>query len=237
MAVQILQTRQEVDRARAELVRRGLDARTSLLHNILHRLRLVRGARVGDTLKSWDVLQTVELLEASLDQDEAILDLGAYGSEILPILRSLGFTRLTGIDLDPRIVAMPHADDIRLLVGDYLESGLDAGSFSAISAISVIEHGFQPEPLLREVSRLLAPGGLFVASTDYWPEKISTEGQRLFGLDWCIFSRPELEGWIASAADHDLSPIAELELEAREPAIRWAGRDYTFAWIALRKKP
>ena len=132
---------------------------------------------------------------------------------------------------------MPFAEDIRLLEGNYLESRFDAASFSAISAISVIEHGFQPEPLLREVSRLLTPGGLFVASTDYWPEKVSTEGQRLFGLDWQIFSRRELEDWIESAASHDLFPLAEMELEADEPAIRWAGRDYTFAWIALRKTP
>ena len=63
------------------------------------------------------------------------------------------------------------------------------GSFGAITAISVIEHGFESARLLREISRLLRPGGYFVASFDYWPEKVDTTGIDIFGMDWTIFSR------------------------------------------------
>jgi SAM-dependent methyltransferase len=49
-------------------------------------------------------------------------------------------------------------------------------SFSCITSISVIEHGFDGSRLVREVSRLLVRGGYFIASFDCWPEKIDSSG-------------------------------------------------------------
>lgn len=235
MTVQTLKSRQQVDDARAQLRRRGLDATTSLFHNVGHRLGLKRAARVGDRNKSWDVLKTVEFLEKHVERTAPILDLGAYASEILPILHRLDFSDLTGIDLDPRIAGMPHATDIRYLEGDFLRSDLPSASCAAITAISVIEHGFDAEALLREIDRLLRPGGFFIASIDFWPQKIDTTGVELFGLDWCIFSAAEVERLIADAGERGLRPIGELDLAAPRPAIRWSGRSYTFAWMVLEK--
>jgi len=235
MTLQTLKTRQEVRAARALLKKRGLDVRTSFLHNVCHKVHLVRSARVGDLNKSWDVLKTVDFLEEHLPHQASILDLGAYASEILPILHRLGYSSLQGMDFDPRIAEMPYTDEIRYLEGNFLHSDLPDRSFDAITAISVIEHGFEPETLLREMGRLLKPGGFFIASIDYWPEKIDTTGIRLFGLDWCIFSAAEIRQWIHRAARFHLKPIGDLDLEAPTPTIRWGGQNYTFAWMALKK--
>ncbi len=109
------------------------------------------------------------------------------------------------------------------------------GSFRAITAISVIEHGFDGTALLSEVSRLLAPGGYFIASFDYWPEKIDTTGTTFFDMSWTIFSREEVDDFIALAARHGLEPVGEREYDAASAPIRCGGKDYTFAWLVLGK--
>ncbi len=37
---------------------------------------------VGDELKSWDVLKTVQFLQKNVGKNSSVLDIGAYASEI-----------------------------------------------------------------------------------------------------------------------------------------------------------
>src|SRR5207248_6734954 len=86
-----------------------------------------------------------------------------------------------------------------------------------------------------EVSRLLIPGGYFIASFDYWPSKIDTGAQKLFGLSWTIFSTDEVRSFLSTAASCGLAAVGETKTEAATRVVRHAGRDYTFAWLVLRK--
>jgi SAM-dependent methyltransferase len=108
-------------------------------------------------------------------------------------------------------------------------------SFDVISAISVIEHGFQPQRLLAEVSRLLKPGGLFIASVDYWQDKIDTSEIKAFGMEWIIFSRDEILAFFEKAQQHGLHPCGNLDFTSVDRPVEWMGKKYTFAWLALRK--
>jgi SAM-dependent methyltransferase len=191
--------------------------------------------RLGDLVKSWDVLRTAEFLERSFSKTARVLDIGAYGSEILPILHRLGFSRLTGIDLNPEMGKMPYAGSIRYQVGDFLRTPFADHSFDVVTAISVIEHGFDGPALLREVSRLLATDGLFVASFDYWPDKIDTDGATFFDMDWLIFSRGEVEDFLRQAKAYGLQSDGAVALDACERTIHCADRDYTFGWMALKR--
>jgi SAM-dependent methyltransferase len=191
-----------------------------------------------DPLKSWDVLHAIEGITSSVDPKDPVLDVGSFASAILPCLRLLDYRSLVGIDLDPRVVAMPYAGEIEYVVGDLTRTGWPDGSFAAITAISVIEHGVEPEALLREVARLLRPGGLFLFSTDYWPQKIDTTGVELFGLPWRIFSREEMKAFLEQAETHGLSPLGgagSALLDAQERAIQFESRGYTFLFGALRR--
>jgi SAM-dependent methyltransferase len=190
---------------------------------------------IGDWLKSWDVLQTAKFLEENLPRDASVLDLGAFGSEILWSLSTLGFEDVHGIDLDPRVTSMQFPGRVKLEVGDFYHTPFDPERFSALTAISVIEHGYREPELLAEVSRLLRPGGFFIASFDYWPEKIDTAGMDLFGMDWRIFSSSEVESMLECARKFGLAPVGEVDLRIDRPVIHWGGKSYSFAWVALTK--
>lgn len=235
MTLQVLLTKDQIHAARRTMLSRGISAIDPRLRNLMRRLRLDRSPAVGDRLKSWDVLFAVEFIEKHVGKDEPLADIGCYASEVLICLHRLGYTRLTGIDLNPKVREMPYAAAIRYEVGNFMKTPFPDGTFKAITSISVIEHGFAPQALLAEMSRLLQPGGFFIASFDYWPEKIDTTGTKFFGMDWLIFSRADVESLVAEAAGYGLQPTGKLEFSAQDRAIRCAGRDYTFATLVLRK--
>ena len=235
--LRVLQSPEQNRAARAELARDGLSlVRHGALAGLGRRLGL-EAFSYGDVRKSWDVLSTARFLQEHVGRVQAVVDFGAYHSEISGVLSLLGYSNLHAIDLNPRLQRGPFADRIQYRVGDYLASGFPDAGFAAITSISAIEHGHSVDRLLAEVSRLLQPGGYFVASTDYWPDKIDTRGVQFFGMDWTIFSADELAALFESARRHGLVPAGTLEYGAAEPAIHFAGRDYTFAWLALRKQP
>jgi SAM-dependent methyltransferase len=235
MAVEVLQSRAEINEAREELRRRQLSFTSPRWKHLAHSLRIIHDIEVGDFLKSWDVLKTLEFLERNLPKDATILDIGAFASEIPCILHSLGYMNLAGVDLNPDIKKMPYADAVRYEVADFLRTPFADASFQAITAISVIEHGFKGNRLLTEVSRLLRSSGYFIASFDFWPDKVNSEDVRLFGMDWTIFSAQEVRAFIAQAAEHKLFPSGSVALRGQDKPIRFAKREYTFAWLALQK--
>lgn len=235
MSVEVLGRSSENLRARQELRRRGLDSVTPWLSEMLLKTHLVKGIKVGDRKKSWDVLRTIDFIEKNVPTSEPVLDLGAFSSEMLLGLQKLGYTSLTGIDLNPALPQMPMGDVIKFVTGDFTRTPFEPESFAAVTAISVIEHGFNSDKIFREVSRILKPGGFFLGSTDYWPDKINTNGISAFDMAWTIFSRSELRQAIEEAAKYGLNPVGTINLDAVEPTVKWFNRRYTFAWFALKK--
>lgn len=235
MSLRVLKNKAEIVAARSEMHRLGIDCADGLLRSILKKLHLLSGQRLGDRVKSWDVLHTLRFASEHLSHKESVLDLGSYASEILPALSRLGFSSLTGIDLNPDLKKMPDAGMVKYIVRNFYESDLQSESFSAVTAISVIEHGFDSKRLLFEVSRLLRPGGYFIASVDYWFEKIDTSGIKVFGLDWVIFSQADMQKLLNEASQFGLVPVSELDFTVDQAPIHWQGKCYTFAWFALKK--
>lgn len=235
MSLKILPSMAAVDEARRTMVAMGASAIEPPVAARLRRIGLNRTIPLGDHLKSWDMLETIRFLQAHVAPDEPVLDIGAYASEIAVSLDRLGYTRLSGVDLNPRIARMPHADRIDYRVSDFMHTPFEDAGFRAITAISVIEHGLDRTQLLREVARLLRPGGYFVASFDYWGDKIDTAGITIFDMSWTIFSREDVDQLIAEAATFGLHPAGDLDFAATERPVHYMDRDYSFGWLALRK--
>lgn len=234
MTAAVLLSKNEIDASRNALRRMGASCIAPWPIPLLRRLGILGGVNLGDRLKSWDILTSATFLLDRLPREAPVLDIGAYASEILCSLHRLGFTSLSGVDLNPGIREMPYPDAIRYEVGNFLQTRFEDDSFDAVTAISVIEHGLDAPRVLGEVSRLLRPGGYFIASFDYWPEKIDTDGVKIFGMDWTIFSKKEVLDFVRIARRYGLTPVGDIELEAGERVICWGGKEYTFAWIALR---
>lgn len=235
MSMSVLQTKAQIRQARTELERRGLSSVDSPAVQLLRKLRLSSAGGVGDVVKSWDVLRSIEFIEQRVPKSGAILDIGAFASEIPIALHRLGYRNVAGVDLNPKLRDSAHADVIRYEIADFMQTPFAADSFDAITAISVIEHGFQSQRLLREMTRLLRPGGFFIASFDYWPEKIDTGEQKFFGLDWLIFSEAETRAFVEEARTHGLVPTGAMNFAAADRPISCVGQRYTFGWLALEK--
>ncbi|MDP9224579.1 MAG: class I SAM-dependent methyltransferase [Actinomycetota bacterium] len=239
----VLQTRRDIDVAARELGERNLlPKRPRAVARMFARVGKVLGHPnpavdlFPDPLKSWDVLRTIEAVSSSVEREESVLDVGSVASAVLPCLHALGYRSLVGIDLDERVRSMFHSDEIEYAVEDLTHTTRLEGSLAAITAVSVIEHGVDEEALLAEISRLLRPGGIFVFSTDYWPEKVDTENVRLFGLPWRVFSAEEVERLLARAARHGLLPSSDPRPHIREvgpPVVHFGGRSYTFLYGVL----
>lgn len=235
MSIDVLANSDQNERARSEMRRRGVDFVTPKIMRALRKAGLVKGISIGDRKKSWDLLKTIQFLEKNVSKEDAILDIGAFASEIVCVLHRLGYSNLSGLDLNTKLSLMPHSGAVKYLVGDFTRTSLPAETFDAVTAISVLEHGFCGPKIFAEMSRILKINGYFVGSVDYWPEKIDTSGIKLFGVDWKIFSKEELLELIAEAKKHGMSPVGELNFQAGDRTVNWTGRKYTFAWFAFQK--
>ena len=235
MTMQVLQNKQQISVARKELESKGASCLESALSARLRKYKLVRGVVLGDFIKSWDVLATLEFIEKNINKNEPIIDFGSYASEIIVALHKVGYTNLTGADLNPDLKRMPYQGKIKYEITNFLKTRFVDNSFKVITSISVIEHGFDAVALLSEVSRLLQPGGYFIASFDYWQQKIDTTGIKFFGMDWNIFSEQEIVNLVEHAKAHGLSPVGEMSYQGADTPIECGGKEYTFGWLVLKK--
>ena len=133
MAMKVLQSKLQITNARYDLIRRELSFTESPFRLLMRRLNLIRGVAVGDWVKSWDVLATLNLIESQLKINEPILDIGCYASEIIVALNKLGYSNLVGIDLNPDLQKMPFVNSIRYVNGDFLHTEFESESFQAIT--------------------------------------------------------------------------------------------------------
>lgn len=233
--LEVLQDKNEIAWSRQQIVQMNVSMVDSRLRALLKRVGLVGGVSMGDFVKSWDVLRTLQFVQQHVHRAEPVADIGCFASEVLVALCKLGYSDLTGIDLNPKLSEMPFQDRIRYEVSDFKKTRFERGSFKAITSISVIEHGFEAEPLLMEMSRLLKPGGYFLASFDYWPDKIDTADTKFFGMDWLIFSRRDVDSLLAVAAKYGLHPVGRMNYDSKDRPISCASKNYTFGLLALQK--
>jgi len=88
-----------------------------------------------------------------------LLDVGCSIGLFLDVARERGFDGI-GIEFGER--ALRHAREVlglEVLDVPLGEAGFDAESFDVVTVLSVLEHTNDPRAMLREVARLLKPGG------------------------------------------------------------------------------
>lgn len=129
-----------------------------------------------------------------------LLDVGCGSGSFLRFARDLGWD-VEGIDPDPSAVQAAKASGLKVRAGDLRQLAFQEESFDAVTMSHVIEHVPDPAALLREVRRVLKPGGLVTVVT---PNARSLL-HRWFRADWRglepprhlqLFTRPALSRMI-----------------------------------------
>src|SRR5437764_470272 len=77
--------------------------------------------------------------------------------------------------------SLPRRSRISFVTCDLTRTPFRDQSFDVITCLSVIEHGVELEAYVREMSRLLRPGGYLITSTDFWCQPVDTAGIFPFG--------------------------------------------------------
>lgn len=96
-----------------------------------------------------------------LPRDIKVLDFGAGGGGMGSTLRDLGFTDLTGIEIDAR--AREHIAPIYKEVAASLDE-VNSSGFGLILVLDVLEHLVEPEAMFSRLAGRLKPGGLMLVS-------------------------------------------------------------------------
>ena len=112
---------------------------------------------------NWDDDRFRDEILKHVNRDSCLLDLGA-GAGIIPKLRfRRQVARVCGVDLDERVLENPHLDEAK--VADAQRIPYNDARFDVVIANNVLEHLEEPANVFQEVSRVLKPGGVFLAKT------------------------------------------------------------------------
>jgi len=98
-----------------------------------------------------------------VDPDSRVLDVGAGVGNLFPYELKNRVADLIGIDRDPRVEANPLLH--RGIRADVTDIPIEDSYFDVVFSRYVLEHIEKPEEFLREMYRILKPGGYFIFLT------------------------------------------------------------------------
>ncbi len=113
------------------------------------------------------------------------LDIGCGNGEYIATMNSLGWD-FTGIDINAATVKNCRDSGLKVFHGELQDVGFNNESFNAVTARHVIEHVKNPDILVREVARILKPGGNFLVQTP----NTKALARSFFGRNWFPYDIP-----------------------------------------------
>jgi ubiquinone/menaquinone biosynthesis C-methylase UbiE len=186
--------------------------------------------------RHWHTARHV-LARMPVESGETVLDLGSgsgYASRALS--QTGGAARVYGLDGSPAMArnARSYTDDpdVAFVVGDFGHLPFADGSVDHVFSMEAFYYAADPVETLREVRRVLRPGGTFYCAVNYYEEN---EHSR----DWQEYIEVEMTRWSAAeyrqafrdaglyVAEQDNVPDREIEIPPAEafPTDDWESRE------------
>jgi len=119
-------------------------------------------------------------------QGNRLLEIGFGAGTFLHAAQRAGWNA-EGVEISKTAAEHGRAEGLKTFCGDLADAHYDDGSFDVVIASEILEHVPNPQVMIREVARIVRPGGLFWATTPN-AEGVSA---RLLGIEWSIVSPPE----------------------------------------------
>jgi 2-polyprenyl-3-methyl-5-hydroxy-6-metoxy-1,4-benzoquinol methylase len=115
-----------------------------------------------------------------------LLDIGCSQGDLLMASRSRRWDAV-GIDLCPSSLDYARSEGLNVSYGTLEDHTCEEESFDVVAALHVIEHVCDPIATMKEIRRILKPGGITVIITPC----VSHIRARLAGDNWKVFRPPE----------------------------------------------
>ena len=114
-----------------------------------------------------------------------LLEIGFGSGGLLKKMRAVGW-RAEGLDFDPVCVERARAEGFEARLGSLKDARYPDDCFDAVIMSHAFEHVPDPQELLREIRRILKPGGRFVSLTP----NAAAYGHRKFKSYWLALDPP-----------------------------------------------
>jgi len=163
--------------------------------------------------------ERLRAIEARLGRKGRLLDVGCALGDFVEVARESGWDA-EGVEISAFAAAEARAKGLRVYTGILEDLGLPSGSYDVITLYDVIEHLTDPIATLREVLRLLAPGGVLHMVT---PNVGGTQA-RLLGPRWYHYKPGEHLFYFSPKTIRETIERADLV---------WAGWDRSGSYVTL----
>ena len=171
--------------------------------------------------RHWHTAKHV-LARMPVEPDDTVLDLGTGSGYALRGLREAGDVRRGyGLDGAPEMLwnARSYADDPKIgyVRGDFGSLPFADDSISHVFSMEAFYYAAEPLRTLREVRRVLEPGGTFYCAVNYYEESVhSHEWQENISVEMTRWDRGEYREAFREAglyvAEQDNIPDREMEI-------------------------
>jgi len=110
-----------------------------------------------------------------LKKNNTILDVGCGRCEVLTAFGQLGLD-ISGVDASERIRGFAPKEISKLEILDFSKENFpfNDNEFDVVFTKSVIEHIHEPTHFMKEILRILKPGGVFISLTPEWASQMKT---------------------------------------------------------------
>ena len=129
----------------------------------------------------------VELSRVFAGPGKKLLDIGSGAGFFLKAVEGIGW-QAEGVELSETAAA--YAKDVvhvRTWAGKIEETNLPSDEYGLVTMLDILEHLFDPIAVLREVHRVLKPGGaLIVLTPDF-----NSLSRRVYGRQWAVLTPAE----------------------------------------------